>query len=104
MINQQEILRNYFNEDPALDIQLFGNGLIHKTYILSKENIPSFILQQVNTNVFKWPDAIENNLQLLKAYLDESNVDLLLPLPLQNLTGALHTYVNNDVFRLIKYV
>lgn len=104
MINQQEILRNYFNEDPALDIQLFGNGLIHKTYILSKENIPSFILQQVNTNVFKWPDAIENNLQLLKAYLDESNVDLLLPLPLQNLTGALHTYVNNDVFRMIKYV
>ncbi|MFZ9589832.1 MAG: phosphotransferase, partial [Chitinophagaceae bacterium] len=104
MINQQEILRNYFNEDPALDIQLFGNGLIHKTYILSKENIPSFILQQVNTNVFKRPDAIENNLQLLKAYLDESNVDLLLPLPLQNLTGALHTYVNNDVFRLIKYV
>ncbi|MEY3060573.1 MAG: hypothetical protein RL000_1925, partial [Bacteroidota bacterium] len=102
--NQQEILRNYFNEDPALDIQLFGNGLIHKTYILSKENIPSFILQQVNTNVFKWPDAIENNLQLLKAYLDESNVDLLLPLPFQNLTGALHTYVNNDLFRLIKYV
>lgn len=104
MINQQEILRSYFNEDPALDIQLFGNGLIHKTYILSKENIPSFILQQVNTNVFKWPGAIENNLQLLKGYLDESNVELLLPLPLQNLTGALHTYVNNDVFRLIKYV
>jgi Ser/Thr protein kinase RdoA (MazF antagonist) len=104
MINQQEILRNYFNEDPALDIQLFGNGLIHKTYILAKENIPSFILQQVNTNVFKWPHAIENNLQLLKAYLDESSVDLQLPLPVQNLTGALHTYVNNDVFRLIKYV
>jgi len=104
MINQQEILRNYFNEDPALDIQLFGNGLIHKTYILSKENIPSFIFQQVNTNVFKWPDAIENNLQLLKACLDESKVNLLLPLPLQNLNGALHTYVNNDVFRLVKYV
>lgn len=104
MINQQEILRNYFNEDPALDIQLFGNGLIHKTYILSKENIPSFILQQLNTNVFKRPDAIENNLQLLKAYLDESNLDFLLPLPLQNSSGALHTYVNNDLFRLIKYV
>ena len=104
MINQQEILSSYFHENPALDIQLFGNGLIHKTYILSKENVPAFILQQVNTNVFKWPDAIENNLQLLKAYLDESNVHLILPLPLQNLAGSLHTFINNDVFRVTKYV
>jgi Ser/Thr protein kinase RdoA (MazF antagonist) len=104
MMNQQEILSNYFNEDPALDVQLFGNGLIHKTYILSKNNIPAFILQQVNTNVFKWPDTIENNLQLLKDNIDESNSELFLPLPLQNLSGSLHTYVNNDVFRVSKYV
>ena len=104
MINQQEILNQYFKDDPALDLQLFGNGLIHKTYILSKGNIPSFVLQQVNTNVFKWPDAIENNLQLLKTYLDDSTIDLILPLPLQNSSGALHTCINNEVFRLTKYV
>jgi len=104
MINQQEILSNYFKDDPVLDSHIFGNGLIHKTYILSKENIPAFILQQVNTNVFKWPDAIENNLQLLKAYLGQYHFDFLLPLPLQNLVGSLHTYINNDVFRVTKYV
>jgi Ser/Thr protein kinase RdoA (MazF antagonist) len=104
MINHQEILSRYFYENPPLDIQQFGNGLIHKTYILSKDNVPNFILQQVNTNVFKWPDAIENNLQLLKAYLNESSLDLNLPLPLTNLSGALHTYVSNDVFRLTRYV
>ncbi|MEN9952030.1 MAG: hypothetical protein RLZZ520_298, partial [Bacteroidota bacterium] len=104
MMNQQEILSNYFKDNPVLDSQTFGNGLIHKTYILSKENIPAFILQQINTNVFKWPDAIENNLQLLKGYLEDSDHELILPLPLQNLSGALHTNVNNKVFRVTKYV
>lgn len=104
MLNHQEILCNYFEDVPVLDCHTFGNGLIHKTYILSKDNSPTFILQQVNTNVFKWPDAIENNLQLLKVYLDQSHVDFLLPLPLQNLEGSLHTFVIDDVYRLTKYV
>ena len=34
------ILGYYFSEDAQLDIELFGNGLIHKTYLLSKNNLP----------------------------------------------------------------
>lgn len=104
MLNYKEILSNYSIDEPRLDIQLFGNGLIHKTYILSKDSIPAYILQEVNTNVFKRPEAIENNFQLLNDHLQKSFVDLFLPLPIENKQGKLHTWIDHEVFRVIKYV
>lgn len=104
MLNYQDILSNYSIEAHSFDIQLYGNGLIHSTYILSKEHIPTYILQQVNINVFKSPEAIEHNLQMLTASLQQSATDFVLPLPIENKHGQLHTWVNDGVFRLTKYV
>lgn len=104
MINHQEILSRYFQDDPILDAQIFGNGLIHKTYILKKKDQPKYILQQVNTTVFKWPDTIENNLLALQSFLLKSDVAIFLPLPEKNLAGKLHTTISNEVYRLTNYV
>ena len=104
MLNSKEILCHYFQEDQSLDLQIFGNGLIHKTYVLKQSDQPKFILQQVNTNVFKWPTAIENNLLEMQSFLLKTKVDVFLPLPINNLSGRLHTTINNDVFRLTAYV
>ncbi len=103
-MNPKEILRSYFHQDPDLEISFFGNGLIHKTFLLSQQNLPKYILQQVNTAVFKQPAAIENNLQLLHDYLEQSSSSLLLPLPMKNQEGYLHTKWNEDIYRLTKYV
>ena len=70
------ILGHYFSEDAQLDIELFGNGLIHKTYLLSKNNLPHYILQQVNTAVFKQPDAISNNLEKLEFFYNQEKSSL----------------------------
>lgn len=104
MVNHQEILARYFNVDPLLDLHVFGNGLIHKTFVLKQKDQPLFILQQVNTNVFKNPDAIENNLLELQSYIEKSNNDIFLPLPVKNLSGHLHTTLNDEVYRLTAYV
>lgn len=104
MINHLEILSRYFQDDPLLDIQVFGNGLIHKTYVLKQKDQPKFILQQVNTTVFKSPAAIENNLLELQTFLKKSDESILLPLPVKNLEGNLHTTVDNNVYRLTSYV
>lgn len=104
MINHQEILSRYFQDDPLLDIHVFGNGLIHKTYVLKQNDQPKYILQQVNTTVFKSPDAIENNLLELQSFLKKSDDTIFLPLPAKNLEGNLHTSVDNHVYRLTSYV
>ncbi len=104
MINHQEILSRYFQDDPSLDVRVFGNGLIHKTYVLKQNDQPKYILQQVNTTVFKSPGAIENNLLELQSFLKKSENNIFLPLPAKNLMGNLHTSVDNDVYRLTSYV
>lgn len=103
-MNPKEILRFYFNQDPDLEISVFGNGLIHKTFLLSHQNLPKYILQQVNTAVFKRLEAIENNLQILQGFLIQSSSALFLPLPMKNHEGNLHTEWNGNVYRLTKYV
>ena len=97
------ILGYYFSEDAQLDIELFGNGLIHKTYLLSKNNLPHYILQQVNTAVFKQPDAISNNLEKLEFFLREKNIPLFFPLPLKTLSGEYHLSMNEMVLRLTAF-
>lgn len=104
MIDYKTILRQYSIEDHPLDLKNFGNGLIHKTFILSSQGKPEYILQQVNTNVFKWPAAIENNLLEMESFLAESGAGLFLPLPIKNLRGSLHTSIDNDLYRLTSYV
>lgn len=103
-MNPKEILRFYFKQDSDLNISVFGNGLIHKTFLLSQQNIPKYILQQVNTAVFKRPAAIENNLQQLHNYLKQSSSSLFLPLPIKNQEGYLHTEWNGAIYRLAEYV
>ena len=55
--NLKEIL-SQFNIDT--DIETFGNGHINDTYLC--ETTPRFILQKINTNVFKDPDAVMENI------------------------------------------
>jgi Ser/Thr protein kinase RdoA (MazF antagonist) len=98
------ILGHYFSQDVQFGIELFGNGLIHKTYLLSKNNLPYYILQQVNTAVFKQPDAIANNLERLEFFLREKDIPLFFPLPLKTLSGEYHLSMNEMVLRLTAFV
>lgn len=98
------ILSHYFKELDQFEIGLFGNGLIHKTYLLSKKNLPSYILQQVNTAVFKYPDAIANNFYVLELFLQKKEIPLFFPLPLKTLSGEYHLALNQMVLRLTAFV
>jgi thiamine kinase-like enzyme len=53
-------------------ISLLGNGLINNTYKVIAEN--EFVLQKINTAVFKNPLAIFHNQQVLENYLQENNI------------------------------
>lgn len=52
------------------DCMPFGNGLINRTYLLKdRHGDDDWILQQVNTNIFKWPELIAYNNYLAAEHL-----------------------------------
>ena len=66
MENMREILKHFGIES---DAERHGNGHINHTYLVNSK--PRVILQRINTNVFKNPDAVMDNIMAVTSYLRE---------------------------------
>ncbi|MEO6636860.1 MAG: aminoglycoside phosphotransferase family protein, partial [Ginsengibacter sp.] len=60
----QQILSAYDLGETQFDIEPINNGLINQTWRL-KNSHDDYILQKINTTVFKQPHAIASNLKVL---------------------------------------
>jgi Ser/Thr protein kinase RdoA (MazF antagonist) len=99
-----DILINFGLNVSDYDIQPFGSGLINHTYKISGVN-QAYILQQINNSVFKHPDHIDNNLALIKQYLDETNPDYLFVAPLKSQTGkSIIQTADGKFYRLFPFI
>ena len=65
-------------------ITSFGNGLINKTYILETEG-RKYILQKINTAIFKSPELIAENIHQLNLFFKEKFPDYLFVHPISTL-------------------
>jgi len=81
----------------------FGSGHIHKTFKV-ESNTQSFILQEFNDTVFKYPERISNNLGYLLDNFDPANIPFVLPLPIPNQNGGLFTELDGGLYRLFPFV
>lgn len=62
--NLNEILKQFNIE---VDVTAYGNGHINDTYIVS--GTPRYILQKINTDIFKNPKELMNNIQAVTEFL-----------------------------------
>jgi len=86
------------------EVQPFGSGLINHTYKL-KGHSDAYILQQINTSVFKNPDYIANNLELVKTYLNKHNPSYLFVAPLKTTNGMFMVQsAAGDFYRLFPFI
>ncbi|PWK79394.1 phosphotransferase family enzyme [Mucilaginibacter oryzae] len=100
----KDILINFGLNASDYKAQPFGSGLINHTYKVSGVN-QSYILQQINNAVFKNPDAIDQNLALIKGYLAENNPDYLFVAPIKGKDGkSIIRYTNGDYYRLFPFI
>ena len=76
MVAVEEILKEFGISGEAVPI---GNGHINKTY-----RVGSYILQQINTNVFREPEIIASNLENARKHLALKHPDYLFIAPLKN--------------------
>lgn len=98
-----QILAQYGNHLSNSQIQLFGDGLINKTWKI-KTVAGNYILQQVNASVFKTPEDIDENLNKLRLYLEKNNPEYLFISPLPTLIGESLVHTEEGYFRLFPFV
>lgn len=104
-IDLQEIMNHF-----ACDVKLnrYGNGHINDTY-LTEEN--DYILQRINTNVFKNPDEVMENIERVTSYLRDKitaeggNPDRETLTVIKTTDGKnLYKHDDNNVYRMYKFV
>lgn len=100
------ILQNWF-DIPATKITPLSSGLINTTYKIVLENEQKFILQKVNTQIFKQPEKIASNVENIAKHLKSKHYtkEILEFIP----TKAGHFFVETpentppSVYRLTPY-
>lgn len=96
-----------FGLDPSHHkIEQFGSGLINYTLKVTG-NGEDYILQKINSSVFKSPESIAQNLTLLQAYFKTIHPDYLFVGALPSLTNELLIKSDdndNDYYRLFPFV
>jgi Ser/Thr protein kinase RdoA (MazF antagonist) len=98
----EEVLSNYSFDFSNCVVETISGGLINTTWKVSTKG-GAYILQKVNTQVFKEPKKISDNLLHLKRDLpDPKNVLLVSPLPNKN--GDLLSAFDDGVYRLYDFI
>lgn len=100
-----EILRNYGLNPGQYEISPFGTGLINRTWRLSTPQKPCYILQQINTAIFKRPDDIADNIRNLGNYLQQHAPGYLFVGALPTRSGSdLYVDAEGRYFRLFPFI
>jgi Ser/Thr protein kinase RdoA (MazF antagonist) len=71
---------------PDVSVTPHGSGLINRTWLIQSAK-GTFILQQLNRQVFARPDHIAENIELVGEYLTENYPGIVFPRPVRAITG-----------------
>jgi hypothetical protein len=100
----KEILAGFIGSNNDLEIIPFGNGLIHSTYKVQNKGKSLYILQKLNTAVFKKPLDIADNLDHLSSFLVSMNQEVFFPMPMQTLKDEPYAIHDGGYYRLTPFV
>src|SRR5574337_632009 len=84
-----QILKHYGLSNAIHTVLPFGTGLINRTWKIqtNDENV-AYILQRINTAVFKEPEAIAFNIRTVADYLKKNHPGYLFLTPIPTQDGA----------------
>jgi len=99
----ESLLQHYNLNAKDCEVQPFGSGLINTTFKVT-HNGNAYILQKINDNVFKQPQHIAHNIQLIKEYLHKHAADYFFVAPVATKQGAQMVQTPEGFFRMFSYV
>lgn len=100
----QAVLQSYSLANDTCQIAPLGSGLINKTWQVTSPGAQAFVLQRINTAVFKNPEYIAANIERIGKYLAASDPSYLFAAPLPTADGKYMVNVNDEYYRLSRYI
>ena len=70
-----------FTEDTLLKVEPYGNGHINRTFLVTTSGTKRYLLQVMNTNIFKDSDGLMNNICYVTEYLRSIGVETIEVIP-----------------------
>jgi Ser/Thr protein kinase RdoA (MazF antagonist) len=96
------ILQQYALE--AAQLSPLGTGLINATWLVTMPHGQRFVLQRINTHIFRQPQDIDYNLQLLGRYFREQHPSYCFTQPIASVTGETMVQADGDCYRLFAFI
>ncbi len=78
------------------------SGLINHTFKVNT-NKGVFILQQLNTAVFKQPNKVDENISLIATYLHKTAPHYLFTVPISTTKGKTISFIHQHAYRVFKF-
>jgi Ser/Thr protein kinase RdoA (MazF antagonist) len=104
------ILDQFFSkvEGHVTEIVLLKSGLINETYRVKLDTGANSILQRINTEIFKNPQDLQENCQLISTFLskrsdDEMGTRQLILTPVPTRTGKLFFQAGDQAWRMFPF-
>ncbi len=88
---------------PEMQVRPLGDGHINDTYLVESERF-RFVLQRINTQVFKDPETVQRNLITVWNHLTASRYSLKFPVLCPTAEGHLFTDEVGSVWRAFVYL
>lgn len=100
----KNIVSEFLPHASEITLTPIESGLINTTWVVEANN-QKFILQKINTKVFKNPDAISNNHLAVNTALESSDYSKIITKPLLSENGNYYAKDSNDNYwRMQKFV
>lgn len=98
------ILKTFGFDCPASSVKNFGSGLINNTWVFT-DGGNDYILQRINHNVFKEPEAIAANIDNIGSYLSAHYPAYRFTMPVATIQGSSMLYIEGEgYFRVFPFV
>ena len=98
-----QILTELQVEKEVLKIETFGSGLVNNTWLITLNN-KKIIVQRINTNVFKHPENIDHNINVLANYFNKNYPEYIFTKPLGNKYGISLFNFKSEFYRAYEYI
>jgi len=99
----KEILSEYSLLPENISVEKIGNGLINTTWLVSS-GVKQFVLQKINTDIFKKPEDIAFNISMMNGYLKANHPGYLFIAAIKTVSGMEMVKTSEGYFRLFPFV
>jgi Ser/Thr protein kinase RdoA (MazF antagonist) len=99
-----QILRAFGLDPDSYHAEPFGSGLIHATFKVLKDGRPAFILQKLNHFVFRHPEDIAHNINIIGNYLAHHAPGYPFTIPVKTVSEEDYCKHDGAYYRLFPFV